>query len=271
MPEARQTRQQAAGIRPQAGQPTGAEDRRETTCRDYRAVGEEWAGARKQGAENLTWPSYFLPPDHKLEPALPNVGPRMDDDVCAQIPAPRSQRSKQNSKHADHDRVLPALVAVSQAKHQSLPQYGCHNASAQCVELALQITAKRHFLADARGDRSRNPDQDFKQALRQQAIDGFRAAWSKQPMHAAGRCRPQHPERQRYAQVHGDTLPRGPAPARQRFEIAATAMHADPAVIKESPVHEDGDQVDGNGLTVAPKLAGCRSAASRMSMLSKKA
>src|ERR1039458_10205527 len=134
MPGARPARRETTALRLQAGQPTGAEDRRETTCGDYKAVGEEWGGAREQGAENLTWPCHFLPPDHKLEPAFPNVGPRMDDDVCAQIPAPRGQRSKQNSKHADHDRILPALVAVSQAKHQSLSQHGHHNASAQRME-----------------------------------------------------------------------------------------------------------------------------------------
>src|SRR6266481_4476181 len=58
-----------------------------------------------------------LPPDHEVQPARPNVGPGMNHDVRPQIPAPRGQYSKQNSKHADHDHILPTLIRMEQTKH----------------------------------------------------------------------------------------------------------------------------------------------------------
>src|SRR5271169_1470517 len=81
----------------------------------------------------------------------------MDDDVCAQVPAPCGQRSKQDSKHADHDHILPTLIEVKETEHNSLSQYGCRKASGQRMKLLLHITPECHFLANASGDRGSNP------------------------------------------------------------------------------------------------------------------
>jgi hypothetical protein len=104
----------------------------------------------------------------------------MDDDVCAHILSPRSQRSKQNSKNTDHYHSLPTLIEVKQTKHQPLPQYGHHHASGQRVKLPLYISPKYHLLANAGGDRNSNPNQDFKRALWQLAIDRLRTARPQQ-------------------------------------------------------------------------------------------
>src|SRR5580704_13688964 len=107
------------------------------------------------------------------------------------------------------------------------------------MKLLLYIAPKRHFLANAGGYRSCNPNQDFKKTLWQQAIYGSRTTRPKQPVNAIGRTLPEHPEWHCYSQVNRETFPRGPAPARKRFQIASTAMHTDPAVIEQGPVHQN--------------------------------
>jgi hypothetical protein len=131
----------------------------------------------------------------------------MDEYVCAQIPAPCGQRSKQNPKDADHDHILPTLIRVNQTKHQPLSHHGNRNASGKRMKLPLYIASKCQFLANASSDRSSNPNKDFKKALWQQAVDGFRATRPQQRVNAIGRALPQHPERQSYSHVHRNAFP----------------------------------------------------------------
>src|SRR5690242_13881685 len=115
----------------------------------------------------------------------------MDDNVCAQVPAPRSQYSKQNSEHADHDHIFPTLIEMKQTKHYPLPQHSLYNAPGQGMKLPLYVAPKCHFLAHASSDRSSNPNQDFKNALGQQGIDGFRTTRPEQPVNGVSGALPQ--------------------------------------------------------------------------------
>ncbi len=74
----------------------------------------------------------------------------MDHNVCAEIPAPCCQSAIQSPRHADHEDVAPALIAVKQSEDEALRQNGHYNIAAQCVELAgyfceVAVTQRKLF------------------------------------------------------------------------------------------------------------------------------
>lgn len=89
----------------------------------------------------------------------------MRDHIGAQISSPCGEGPIQHSKDADHDRRFPSLLAVCQTKHQYLSQYSHCDATAQSMQLPLQIATKGNFFTETRGNRDRNPKQNFEQAV----------------------------------------------------------------------------------------------------------
>ncbi len=105
------------------------------------------------------------------ENAVQGILPNMSDHARANGPPPVSQKPKHRSKHGDENYHTKTLVRKSHAKRSGRNENCGGKALREGRELSLQVASKDRLLADARGDRERDPPGKFHSSVREHELE----------------------------------------------------------------------------------------------------
>jgi hypothetical protein len=183
--------------------------------------------------------------DNAAESVLPGVG----DHAWTSGVAPVGKDAEERPEHGDNYDHAEALVGVGGAEQKRREDDARGSIAGECDELALEITAKESFFANAGGSSDDEPNGDFHGTAGEEAEKDLACRIDvEQPDSAAENAERDDPEAEGEADVAKDLFSGLPGFAEDERKRRAVAADSPDGEAEEEPFEENSHGVQAQAI-----------------------